>query len=145
MSEPASEETRIGNEFKFQIGSGSPATFTDFCAVTDAGQIGESSPQIDVTSLCDEARTYRAGLADGSQINLKCNFLQGDATIRALYQAYKTKTRQVFRLKVDDTSPEEYFEFNATVLGWNVTAPVGAKAEVTFTLKISGGVTWHYT
>ena len=36
MTEPASTETRLGNEFKFQVGTGSPPTFTDFCAVTDA-------------------------------------------------------------------------------------------------------------
>ena len=119
MSEPASSFTRIGNEFTFQIGAGSPPTFSDFCAVVDTGSIGESKPQIDVTSLCDDARVYRAGLADGAQITLKCNYLSGDSVILALYQAFK----------------------NHTILGWNVTTPVGAKAEVAFVLKISGSVT----
>ncbi len=140
MTEPASSFTRIGNEFTFQIGSGSPPTFADFCAVVDAGSIGESKPQIDVTSLCDTARAYRSGLADGAQITLKCNYLSGDATILALYQAFKDNTVEVFRLLADDTSPPEAFEFHATILGWNVTAPVGAKAEVSFTLKVTGDV-----
>jgi hypothetical protein len=141
MTEPASSLTRIGNEFTFQIGSGSPPTFADFCAVVDAGSIGENKPQIDVTSLCDDARVYRSGLADGAQITLKCNYLSGDPTILALYQAFKNHTTEVFRLLADDTSPPEAFEFSASVLGWNVTAPVGGKAEVSFTLKISGSVT----
>lgn len=141
MSEPASTFTRIGNEFTFQHGTGSPPTYADFCAVVDAGSIGESSPQIDVTSLCDTARTYRAGLADGATITLKCNYLSGDSTILALYQAYKNATIEPFRLLADDTSPEEAFEFEAAILGWNVTAPVGGKAEVSFSLKISGSVT----
>lgn len=141
MTEPASSFTRIGNEFTFQIGSGSPPTFADFCAVVDSGSIGETKPQIDVTSLCDTARVYRPGLADGASITLKCNYLSGDSVILALYAAYDANTIETFRLLADDTSPEEAFEFQAAVLGWNVTTPVGAKAEVSFTLKISGAVT----
>lgn len=141
MTEAASQFTRIGNEFTFQIGAGSPPTFSNFCAVVDTGSIGESKPQIDVTALCDEARVYRAGLADGAQITLKCNYLSGDTVILALYQAFKNHTTEVFRLMVDGTSPVEAFEFHAAVLGWNVTTPVGAKAEVDFVLKISGSVT----
>ncbi len=142
MSEPASTFTRIGNEFTFQIGAGSPPTFSDFCAVVDTGSIGESKPQIDVTALCDKkSRAYRAGLADGAQITLKCNYLSGDSVILALYQAFKNHTIEVFRLLADDTSPPEAFEFHASILGWNVTTPVGAKAEVSFVLKITGDVT----
>jgi hypothetical protein len=140
MSEPASSFTRIGNEFKFQIGAGSPPTFSNFCAVVDTGAIGESKPQIDVTSLCDDARVFRAGLADGAQITLKCNYLSGDTVILALYQAFKNHTIEVFRLLADDTSPPEAFQFHATILGWTVLAPVGAKAEVNFVLKITGDV-----
>lgn len=140
MSEPASSFTRIGNEFTFQIGAGSPPTFSNFCAVVDAGSIGESKPQIDVTSLCDNARAYRAGLADGAQVTLKCNYLSGDSVILALYQAFKNHTVEVFRLLADDTSPPEAFQFHASILGWNVIAPVGAKAEVSFVLKITGSV-----
>jgi hypothetical protein len=145
MPEPASTLTRIGNEFKFQIGVGSPLVFTNFCAVYDSGTLGEAKPQIDVTSLCDTARTYRGGLADGLTIALKTNFLQGDATIRAMYAAYQAGTIQTYRLKVDNTSPAEYFQFKATILGWNVTNPIGARADVSFSLKITGPVTWHYT
>jgi hypothetical protein len=141
MTEPASTFTRIGNEFTFQIGAGSPPTFTNFCAVYDAGSIGESKPQIDVTALCDEARAYRPGLSDGASITLKCNYLSGDSVILALYQAFKNNTIEIFRLLADDTSPPEAFEFHATVLGWTVLTPVGAKAEVNFVLKVTGQVT----
>jgi hypothetical protein len=141
MSEPASSFTRIGNEFTFQIGAGSPPVFSNFCAVFDAGSIGENKPQIDVTSLCDQARVFRAGLADGAQITLKANYLSGDSVILALYQAFKNHTIEVFRLLVDGTSPPEAFEFHASILGWAVLTPLGAKAEVNFVLKITGSVT----
>lgn len=148
MSEPASTLTYIGNQFKFQIGAGnSPETFTDFCAIFDAGNLGEVKPLIDVTSLCDQARTFRSGLSDGASITLKANFLQGDALIHEMYQAFKANTIKNYRLEVEvsGSSPgDEYFEFAATITGWNVLVPVGAKAEVNFTLKITGPVTWHY-
>jgi hypothetical protein len=142
----ASEDTRIGNEFKFQVGNGATPTelFADFCAVIDPGAIGEEKPLIDVTSLCDLARTYRGGLADGASIPLKCNFIQGDTATRSLYQKYKTNAVGHFRLTLDDTSPQEYFEFSAVILGWNLAIPVGDKAAITFTLKVSGEITWVY-
>lgn len=139
----ASSDTKIGNEFKFQVGNGaSPEVFADFCAVVDPGAIGEEKPQIDVTALCDTARTYRGGLADGASIPLKCNFISGDATSHTLYTKYSTNAVGHFRLTVDDTSPEEFFEFDAAVLGWSLGVPSGDKASITFTLKVSGAITW---
>lgn len=142
----ASEDTMLGNEFKFQVGNGAEPTeiFSDFCAVSDPGAIGEEKALIDVTSMCDEARTYRGGLPDGVSIPLKCNFIQGDTAIRSMYQSYRQDTRRNYRLALDDTSPPEYFEFGAIVTAWNLGIPVGDKASVTFTLKISGLVDWVY-
>lgn len=141
----SSEDTLIGNEFKFQVGNGaSPEVFANFCAVIDPGAIGEDKPLIDVTSLCDAARTYRGGLADGASIPLKCNFIQGDSATRSMYTKYKANTVGAFRLTLDDTSPEEFFEFNAVITGWSLGVPSGDKASVTFTLKVTGEITWVY-
>lgn len=142
----SSEDTLIGNQFKFAVGNGgSPTeTFANFCAVVDPGAIGEEKPLIDVTSLCDAARTYRGGLADGASIPLKCNFIQGDTASRNLYTKFKSGALTNFRLTLDDTSPQEYFEFGAVVTGWSVAIVVGDKSTITFTLKISGPVTWVY-
>lgn len=150
MTEPANTLTKIGNDFTFQVGigtaGGSPDSFTyhDFCAVFDAGTIGETKPLIDVTSLCDQARTYRAGLSDGASFTLKCNFLDGDFLEQQMYQFFKSHAVQGYRLKLDGISPEEHFEFDATITAWQVLVPVGAKAELNFTLKITGPVTWVY-
>ena len=139
----ASEDTLLGNEFKFQISDGnSPETFANFCAVVDVGAIGEEKPLVDVTAMCDAARTYRNGLADGVEIPLKCNFIDGDTGIIQLYEQYKADEVANFRLTVDNSTPDEYFEFSAIVRAWNLAVPVGDKASVTFTLKISGAVTW---
>lgn len=141
----SSEDTLLGNELRLQIGDGnSPETFADLCASNDVSGLGENKPQIDVTTQCDEGRTYRGGLPEGADVTVKTNFIQGDAQVRALYQAYSNNEAVNFRLSVVGSSPEEYFAFRTTILGWNVTPPVGAKAELTFNMKISGRVLWVY-
>lgn len=141
----ASEDTLIGNEFRFQIGNGaSPETFSDMCAIVEANGLGEESPLIDTTALCDAARTYRRGLPDGLEIPLVANFIQGDGQIQQLYEDYKAKTVRNFRMVIADSSPEEYIEFSAIIRGWNLGAPSGEKATMTFTLKATGDVNWIY-
>jgi len=139
----ASEDTLLGNDLVVQIGDGnSPEVFSDLCAAFDFGSVGEDKPLVDVTSYCDDARTYRNGLADGVEIPLQCNFIPGDLALEGLYTAYQNNTVPNFRIKVKTFSPENYFAFAATVRAWNVTGPIGDRAVLQFTLKISGVVTW---
>jgi hypothetical protein len=142
----ASEDTLLGNELRLQIGDGnSPEVFADFCAASDVSGIGESKPQVDVTTLCDLARKFRGGLPEGAEITLTANLIQADAQTRALFESYKADEIVNFRLTMVGISPEEFFAFSATILGWNVNPPVGDKATMVFTLKISGEVEWVYT
>lgn len=141
----ASEDTLIGNDLVFQIGDGnSPEVFADMCAVFDFGSVGEEKPLVDVTTLCDDARAYRNGLADGVEIPLQSNFIPGDTTLHTLYTAYKNDEVPRFRIaRKGQSSPDgEYFEFSATVRAWNVTGPIGDRSVITYTLKISGEVEW---
>lgn len=141
----ASEDTLIGNDFRVQLGdNNSPPNFTDFCPAIDFGSLGEEKPLVDVTALCDLARRYRNGLADGLEIPLQCNFVSGDVQLQSLYADYQADTIRPFRIILVDSSPDEFFEFNATIRAWNVTAPVGERATLTFTLKITGGVVWEH-
>lgn len=137
----ASEDTLIGNDFRVQIGdNNSPPNFTDFCPAIDFGALGEEKPLVDVTALCDLARRYRNGLADGLEIPLQCNYLAGDLQLKGLYNDFKNDTIRDFRVILVGSSPAAFFQFAATVRAWNVTAPVGERATLTFTLKITGAV-----
>lgn len=139
----ASEDTLIGNDFVVQIGDGlSPEGFADFCPAIDFGALGEEKPLVDVSALCDVARAYRNGMADGLEIPLQCNFLQGDTQLQGLYADYQADTIRRFRVLIKDSSPAEYFEFGATIRAWNVAGPIGERATLTFTMKISGAVLW---
>lgn len=143
----ASEDTLIGNELRLRIGTqDSPPTFTDFCAASDVSGIGENKPQVDVTTLCDLARKFRGGLAEGAEFTITANLIQGDADTRALFESYQDDEVVPFTLVVNPgDSPEEFFGFSATILGWTVGGPIGEKASMTFTLKISGAISWVYT
>lgn len=142
----ASEDTLIGNELRLQMGDGnSPEVFVDFCAITDVSGFGENKPLVDVTSLCDLARTFRNGLKEGAEVTLAANMIQGDADTRALFAAYQADDIVNFRYVLVGVSPAEYFQFAATILGWQLNGPIGDKASMTFTIKISGPVEWVYT
>jgi hypothetical protein len=100
---------------------------------------------VDVTSLCDTARVYRNGLADGVEIPLQCNFIPGDTQLDELYDAFKADTIRHFRINRTGASPAETFDFDATVRGWNLSGGIGERAVLTFTLKVTGDVTWTNT
>ncbi len=141
----ASEHTLLGNELRIQLGDGnSPETFADFCAINDVAGLGESKPLIDVTTLCDTARVFRNGLKEGAEVTIAGNFIQGDAQLRDLFESYQADQNRNLRLVIVGSSPLEYFAFRATILGWTIASPIGEKATMQFTIKISGAVTWVY-
>lgn len=140
----ASEDTKLGNELRLQIGDGnSPEVFVDFCSVTDVQGLGESKPQVDVTGACDLARTFRNGLAEGNEMTLVANFIQGDTQAQQMYAAYQTDDIVNFKYLVNPgDSPSEFFAFSMTLLSWTLGTPVGDKATLTFGGKITGPVVW---
>jgi hypothetical protein len=142
----ASEDTLIGNELRLQLGDGnSPEVFADFCSIFDVAGLGESKPLIDVTTLCDLARVFRNGLKEGAEMTIQANLIQGDTQTRDLFNRYQIDDLANFRLIIVGSSPLEYFAWRATILGWQITPPIGQKAVMQFTLKISGAVSWVYT
>jgi len=142
----ASEDALIGNDWVVQLGDGSsPPNFTDLCAAFDFGSVGEEKPLVDVTAYCDDARTYRNGLADGVEIPLQSNYIPNDTQLQALYTAYQNDELVDIKILRKGDSPEgESFQFRATVRAWNVTGPIGERSVLTFTLKVSGVVAWNF-
>lgn len=134
--------SNIGNDFKIQIGDGlSPESFADFCAAFEVGELGEEKSLIDITTLCSDTREYRNGLADGLEIPLTVNFVQGDDQVRGLYNDYKADALRTFRIVTKD-SPQDTWEFSAIVRSWKLGISVGERSSVEFGLKVSGPVTW---
>jgi hypothetical protein len=141
-----SEDTLLGNDLVLAMGDGlSPESFIDFCAIGDVAGLGEQKPLVDVTTLCDDARKFRNGLKEGAQMTLAANLIQGDEQTRDLFESYQADDIVNFRYRMKGVSPAEYFAFSATILGWSIAGGVGAKAVMTFTMKISGSVDWVHT
>jgi hypothetical protein len=112
-----------------------------------------TKPQVDTTTICDTARTFRNGLAEGNEITVVANLIHGtqqssvDALqqIRDLFASYQADEIVNMRYRFRDVSPDEYFAWSATILSWAIAGPIGDKATITFGMKISGPVEWVYT
>jgi len=142
----------LGSDFVLQIGDGnSPQAFSNACSMADVSGLGESKPQIDVTSYCDDARRYRGGLADGNEVTLVMNVKENASDLAAIFDSYDSGEEITLRAvrkgqgasvsDPEDSPAGMYFEWNMTLLSWGLGLPIGEKSALTFTGKISGGVT----
>jgi hypothetical protein len=133
----------LGNELRFQYlnPSGSPITYKNFHAAFDFGDFGEEKPLVDISTLESEAREYRNGMADGTEIPLQSNFTANSDEWTVFKTAYDDDTLVSMRIIVPTASPSFGFQFNATVRGWTISGTPGEKSVARFTLKISGAVT----
>jgi hypothetical protein len=146
-----STDTLLSNDLTFEIGDGaSPPTFVQLCAAASRGEIGEEAPLVEVTGLCDDVRSYIAGLPDGAEFPVTVNFRRTqvdgvDPGLTQLYEAYKNQTRLPIRIGVKDVSPYEGFDFDAIVRSWNIAGgEPGAASQLNFTLKIVSPIVWSY-
>jgi hypothetical protein len=138
----ASEDTLLGNAFVLQIGDGnSPEGFVDACSVNDISGLGETKTQVDVTTYCDDARTFIGGLREGNEVTLAANLIVPASDIGDLFDAWDAGANVTFRFAKKDSPTACYLQWGGALLNWSLAAPVGEKGVLTFTVKISGGVT----
>jgi len=142
----------LGSDFVFQVGDGnSPEAFTNACSVGDVSGVGESKPLVDITAYCDSARRYRGGLADGNEVTLVMNVKDGADDLAAVFDSYDSGENITMRCvrkgqggsisDPEDSPSGMYFEWAMAMISWGFAPPIGDKATITFTGKISGGVT----
>lgn len=62
--------------------------FANFCELTNYSRTGGTSPEIDVTAICDDAKEYELGLPDFGTTQLTFNFAPGTAVQGALHDLY---------------------------------------------------------
>jgi hypothetical protein len=138
----ASEDSLIGNDYVLQLeSSDSPGVYVDACSIFDVSGLGETKPLVDVTTYCDDARAFRNGLREGNEVTLQGNVIPSAADVEQLFAAYDADTVANFRFARKDSPSVSYYGFSATILSWNIAPPIGDKIVISFTIKISGGVT----
>lgn len=121
----------------------SPATYADIEEVFAIGGFGKDNDLIDVTNFDSPqgAKEFRAGLADGAEITIECNFVQGATEQTALKVAVEAGLTLTFQIAYTGVSPEETFDFAAVCKAWSIEPAAQDKNTMTFVIKISGDIT----
>lgn len=126
------------------VGTDSPITYSQLEEVTSGVQVGETAPLVDVSHFLSTSREYIAGLEDGDEFSLECNAVMTSPAVQQTFIALKGQTRS---LRVTATSTRvspnltKTYTFEAVFLGWGLTPAVGEADKLTFSFKITGGVT----
>lgn len=119
----------------------SPIVYTELPEVLSVSGIGQTNPLIDATSFDSTAREYIAGLADGSEIAVECNYIATNAAITGLMTSVDSGATINFKATYTATSPNKRFTCQVVALSYEVSPNFSDKNTIKFSLKISGAVT----
>ncbi len=107
--------------------------------------LGKVNPSVDVTSFDSAAREYIAGLADGQEITMECNYVPGSTVQQAMIAAVNSGLNCNLKLVITDTthSPTSTKSYTMVVsmLGWVLTPSYDDANGMQITMKISGDIT----
>ncbi len=140
---PVATTALLGQGLALKMGNGlSPQVFTTLTQANDISGLGAESPLVETTHYQSLAREYIAGIADGKQFTVKANYLPSDAQQLLWIAAQVAGTVKDFRLYLPGAFSAQYYRFSGLILGYEIAPPVDGKQEITFTLKISGQITY---
>lgn len=125
--------------FKFQIGAGSPIAYTDVKEVTNFSGFDGQASEIDVTHLQSTAKEFLMGLQDFGSFQIDVNYLAADAGQDAMRAAKAARTITPFKCTFSDMSTAI---FQGYVLGNPVSGQVDGKVDSSFSVRITGDVTF---
>lgn len=131
-----------GGNVTFKIGDGGgPETFTALEEVQSISGLSETNELIEVTHFGSTAKEYIGGLADGSEVTVQCNLVQGATQQQYVLARCKAKDSGNVQVVVTDGTTSEDYDFSVAYLSWSVEPQVSGQMTLTFTMKISGGIT----
>lgn len=132
------------SQWKFRKATvGSPATYNDVEEVFGISGLGKTNELIDVTNFDSPvgSKEFIAGLAEGDEITIECNFISGATEQEAMIAAINAGVNINFQVAYVGISPEDTFSFAGVPLGWTVAPSPTQQNTITFTVKISGNIT----
>lgn len=124
------------------LGNGATPTevFTALEEVTEISGLGETTELIEVTHFASNgSKEYIAGLADGKEFSVTCNHVI-DATQQVAAKTRKGDTGNI-RIVCNNGTATETYNFAAVYMGWELAPSNSDKNAISFTFKISGGIT----
>lgn len=131
---------KLGKLTQFKLGdAGSPEVFTLVPECKGTLNIGEESPEVDVSNFDSTAAEFIADLAVGSMIEIEMNFTN-HAQQLALIAAVRAQTNRNFQVYHPGFSVT--LAFTLAPLAWSLRfVPKGEAVTVMFKGRISGSVT----
>jgi hypothetical protein len=124
------------------LGDGATPTegFDALEEVTEISGLGETTELIEVTHFASGgSKEYIAGLADGKEFSVTCNHVI-DAAGQVFAKSNKGETGNI-QIECDNGTATETYDFAAVYMGWELAPSNSDKNAITFTFKISGGIT----
>jgi hypothetical protein len=115
--------------------------FTAVTEVVSMSGLGKTNSLIDATSFDSSAKEYIAGLADGAEVSIECNRVQGDTQQDALRSDVDSGVTRNFEIVITDGTTSETYSLALVMLSWTITPQVTDKAMISFNGKISGAIT----
>ena len=131
------------SKFKLALGDGaSPQSYTDIEEVLSVTGVGKTNELIEVTNFDSPSSTkeFIAGLAEGSEVTVECNFKSSSTVQAALITHVDGGLTKNFKLYHTNTSPNESWQFDAVCLGWQIVPWPTEQNKIQFTLKITGDI-----
>ena len=121
----------------------SPAAYTAIEEVQSLSGFGVNNELVEVTHLTSPsaAKEYIAGLADGAEMTLECNFFDTAAEQAALIASVNARRTLTFQVANTGVSPEVTYDFSAVCIGWEIVPSPTEQNKINFTLKITGAIT----
>lgn len=119
-------------------------TYIDLCNIASVDYGGETTDEIDVTTLCSAAREFIPGFTDSGTITLNGNYLPGYEGQKRLQALKASKDVGNFKITITDDglgNGAVYQYFKASVSGITPALAVGAAITFSTTLRISGEIT----
>jgi hypothetical protein len=129
--------------WKFSIANAaSPEVLTAVEEVRTVSNVGKTNTLVDATNFDSPAgtREYIAGLADGDEVTVECNYLPSATMQGIATSAVDNRQARQCRLTYTASSPERRFTFTGVFLGYSVAPSSTEINTITFTIKISGNV-----
>ena len=125
-------------------GTASPTVWHTVPEVTALSGLGETAPLVRATHFQSTSEEYISGLSDGEEFTIEANNVHQSPDVLAIVKGFKGLTKAM-RITDKDTSVSpnttRVYTFDAVQLGWTFAPALGDKGTITFTCKISGGVT----
>ena len=138
----------VGKMYLERGGTGSPVAYTRACQVFSLSGLGQTNALVDATTFCSDGdMEYIAGLADGQEVTLECNFVPkaDDATRDEMIADVRDRLTVPLRVVIDsngDGVADETLYFNAVALSWRLNPNVSGRNTIAFTYKMSGAPDW---